>query len=424
MMFTEDDTAENDAEDRVMASDPSGLFRSDALINRLTSHQQLKIKVPGERCSKPIALEQHKELAMKTEGKSKGTWFHRFAIRLFTVILGILVFWILGFLLEDIRSIQGPDYAAIQKKHVDKDLVSKRDDLEKQMADLTRQIENQTERQRVVGDSSRNLQQTINQLLELQKLGIQKSISFSDTEQANFTSSLNLFLDNQKKYQELSQTISDMLERKQELVWERDQTGQEIERQCQPARDEFDTLVRSHRQTLAFLQLAILLPILVLAAAVIIKKRSSIYFPLFLAFGAATLIKVAIVVHEYFPSRHFKYILIGGLLIVVARLLIHFIRAIAFPKVQGLVKQYREAYERFLCPVCEYPIRIGPRRFLFWTRRTVNRLVVPTDGRQQEGAYTCPSCGSSLFEECSACHKIRHAMLPHCAHCGDEKEMK
>ena len=361
---------------------------------------------------------------MKTEVKSKGTWLHRFAIRLFTIALAVLVFWVLGFLVDDIQSIKGPEYSAIEKKHVDKDLVFKSGTLGKQIAELTRQIENQTEKQRVVGDSSRNLQQTINQLLELQKLGLQKSVAFSDTEQANFTASLNLFLDNQKKYQQLSQTVSDMLERKQGLVRDREQAEQEIESQRRPAREEFDALSERHRLKLAFLQLGILLPILILAAGVIIKKRSSIYFPMFLAFGAATLIKVALVVHEYFPSKYFKYILIGVLLLVVARLLIHFIRMIAFPKMQWLVNQYREAYERFLCPVCEYPIRIGPRRFLFWTRRTVNKAVIPSDQGDQEEKYTCPCCGSCLFEECPTCHKIRHAMLPSCSHCGSEKEIR
>ena len=361
---------------------------------------------------------------MKTEVKSKGTWMHRFAIQLFTVVLAVLVFWVLGFLVEDIQSIQGPAYASIEKQYVDKTLVDHQADLEKQIADLTRQIENQTEKQRVVGDSSRNLQQTISQLIELQKLGMQKSIAFSDTEQANFTTSLNIFLGNQKKYQELSQAVSDMLEKKQGLFREKSQTEQEIEKQRQPARAEFSRLSERHRLKLAFFQLAILLPILVLAAVVVIKKRTSIYFPLFLAFGAATLLKVALVVHEYFPSEYFKYILIGGLMLVVARLLIHFIRAIAFPKTLWLVKQYREAYERFLCPVCEYPIRIGPRRFLFWTRRTVNKIVVPGDCSAQEEAYTCPSCGSELFAECTACHKIRHVMLPHCSHCGAEVEIK
>ncbi|MDP6847247.1 MAG: hypothetical protein QGI24_00540 [Kiritimatiellia bacterium] len=361
---------------------------------------------------------------MKDSTKSKGTWIHRFAIRLFTLVLTVLVFWVLGFFVDDIRSIRGPDYDGIEKKHVDEDLVAKRISLEKQIDDLTRQIANQTEKQRVVGDSSRNLQQTINQLLELQKLGIQKSIAFSETEQANFTSSLNLFLDNQRKYQEISQTVSDMLERKQGLVQEKDQAEREIEVQRKPAREEYSTLSQKHRLKLALFQLAILLPILVVAATIVIKKRASIYFPLFLAFGAASLIKVALVVHEYFPSKYFKYVLIGGLLLAVARLLIYFIRTIAFPKTQWLVKQYREAYERFLCPVCEYPIRIGPRRFLFWTRRTVNKMVVPTDRGEQEEKYTCPSCGTGLFEECSSCHNIRHVMLPHCSHCGAETEIQ
>ena len=361
---------------------------------------------------------------MKNSTKSKGPWIHRFAIRLFTLVLTVLVFWVLGFFVDDIRSIRGPDYTTIEKKHVDKGLVAQRSALEKQIAGLTRQIENQTERQRVVGDSSRNLQQTISQLLELQKLGMQKSIAFSETEQANFTSSLNLFLENQRKYQELSQTVSDMLERKQGLVQEKDRAEQEIERQRQPARQEYNTLSEKHRLKLALFQLAILLPILVLAATIVIKKRASIYFPLFLAFGVATLIKVALVVHEYFPSKYFKYIFIGGLLLVVARLLVYFIRTIAFPKTQWLVKQYREAYERFLCPVCEYPIRIGPRRFLFWTRRTVNKMVVPSDRGEQEETYTCPSCGNGLFEECLSCHKIRHVMLPHCSHCGAETDIQ
>lgn len=356
---------------------------------------------------------------MKT--RSRGTWVHRLAIRIFTLILAILIFWILGFFVEDIQSIQGPDYRSIETKHLDGKWVAKQAALEKQIVELARQIENQTEKQRVVGDSSRNLQQTLNQLLELQKIGLQNSVAFSDTEQANFSGSLNLFLDNQRKYQELSQTVSDRLDQKQSLVREKEQADQEIEKQRQPAMDEFNRLSKKHRLKLAFLQLAILLPILLIAARIILRRHSSIYFPLFLAFGAATLLKVAQVVHEYFPSKYFKYVLIGGLLLAVARLLISFIRTIAFPKTQWLVKQYREGYERFFCPVCEYPIRTGPRRFLFWTRRTAHKPGIAVGPGDQEEVYTCPSCGSSIFEECSSCHRIRHALLPHCSHCGAEK---
>ena len=356
------------------------------------------------------------------KAKPKGTWIQRCAIQIFTVALAVLIFWVLGFFVKDIRTIRGPDYETIEQKYLSQSLVEQRTALEKQIAEISRQIENQTEKQKVVGDSSRNLQQTINQLLELQKLGLQKSVAFSETEQANFTSSLNLFLDNQKKYQELNQTIADMLEKKQNLTQEKKQVEQDIEKQRKPARDEYNTLNEKHRLMLAFLQLAVLLPILLVAVVLTLKKRSSIYFPMALAFGVATLIKVALVVHEYFPSKYFKYILIIGLLIAVARLLVYFIRSVAFPKTEWLTKQYREAYERFLCPVCEYPIRMGPRRFLFWTRRTVNKIVVPNSAQgEHEEAYVCPSCGSALFEECAVCHKTRHTMLPNCSHCGAGK---
>lgn len=360
---------------------------------------------------------------MKNEIQTKGTWIARLAIRSFTIILGILIYWFLGFLVEDIESIPGPDYAIIEKQHLNATSVTKEEDLSKQINELSHQIDNQTEKQKVIGDSNRNLQETMAQLIELKKLAIEKGVTTSDTEQTNFTKSLNLFFENQKKYQDSSQTVSEMLERKQQLVREKEQIEQELEKQRRPAREEYEKLIDEHLLKLAFFQLAILLPILLIAALVLIKKRGSIYFPLFLAFGVATLLKVTFVINDYFPSRYFKYLFIISLLIIVGALLIHFIRAIAFPKIQSLMKQYREGYERFLCPACEYPIRTGPRRYLFWSRRTVNKIVVPA-GAQQEGeeCYTCPCCGSALFELCSSCQKIRHAMLPHCSHCGAENK--
>lgn len=357
---------------------------------------------------------------MNERTKVKGAWVHRLAIHLLTLALAVLVFWVLGFVVNDIRSLPGPDFDAIKVQYVDQDLVSRREALEEQIQNLTRRIRNLKEKQQILGDSSRNLQQTINQLIQLRKLGIQKHMRFSETQQANFTNALNLFLENQKKYQRLSQTISDLLAEKQRLVRQKRQTKQAIAQQREPAREKYSALRREHRLTLALWQLAILLPILVIAGIVIISKRGSIYFPLYLAVGAATLVKVTLVIHAYFPTRYFKYILIGVLLVVVARVLIHFIRTVAFPKSRWLAKQYREAYERFLCPVCEYPIRTGPRRYLFWTRRTVNKIIVPGEHSNQDEVYTCPACGQELFEECASCHKIRHTLLPNCLHCGAE----
>ncbi len=359
----------------------------------------------------------------KTPAQPKGPWFNRFAIRAFTVVLGVLIFWLLGFFVDDIASMEGPKYEDLEAKHLDKGLLERKASQEAQLADLTRKIENQTEQQRLLGTSTQNLQQTIGQLLDLQKQGLEKNVAVSDKEQANVTSSLNLFLENQKRYQETNQTLSETLRQKQGIEDEKQKLEQQLDDQRKPAREEFETLSASHRWKVACLQLAVLLPLLAIGAVLAIKKRGNLYYPLYLAFGGAVLLKVGVVVHEFFPSRYFHYVLIGALIVAVARMLIHFIRATAFPKVQALLKQAREAYERFLCPVCEYPIRTGPRRFLFWTRRTVNKLVVPNPVREEEETYICPACGTALFEECAACHKIRHTLLPHCAHCGVETEL-
>jgi len=361
---------------------------------------------------------------MNTAPKTKGRWIHRLGIHLLTFALGVLVFWLLGFLVEDIESLPGPDYAAIERELVDPKLIEQREQLEKQIAQLDRQLTQSRERQQLLSDSTRNLQQTINQLLELQRLSVQKGAAFNEADQANLGKCLQLFQDNQQKYQELSQSSADLLERKQSLENQRKQTDDELARQRMPARAEFERQWESHRLRLAAYQLGLLTPLLAAAGVLLVRQRGSIYFPVYLAVGAAALVKVGLVVHEYFPSRYFKYILIVGLLLVVGRILISLIRLIAHPKASWLLRQYREAYERFLCPACEYPIRTGPRRYLFWTRRTVNKVVASGGAPEPEECYTCPACGTRVFEPCSACGKVRHSLMPNCMHCGASKAIE
>ncbi|MCC7421782.1 MAG: hypothetical protein IT428_15995 [Planctomycetaceae bacterium] len=111
-------------------------------------------------------------------------------------------------------------------------------------------------------------------------------------------------------------------------------------------------------------------------------------------------------------------------LAAVVKALATLLKAIAHPRREWLLKQYREAYESFLCPVCEYPIRRGPMKFLSWTRRSLRRLpILRTDGDTKDEPYTCPMCSTPLFEECTACHDTRHSLLPACVHCGSSKEI-
>ena len=353
---------------------------------------------------------------------AKGPWIHRFLISFFTVIFAILVFWVLGFLVEDIESIQGPRYPEIESRYVDKALVDRNTELRTDIEKIDRDIANKHEEMRVLSDSSRNLQHTINQLLELQKLATQKTIPLSKGEQANLSESLSHFLQNQKQYQTLNNALSLLTERKQYLVSEKETIKKQMEDQRRPAREKYNYLRESHNLRLAVYQLLILLPLLAVGVFMALKKRGSLYFPIYLGFGAATLVKVTLVIHRYFPSRYVKYILIGGMLIVVVKLLVHFIKSVSFPKTELLLKQYREGYERFFCPVCGFPIRRGPRKYLFWTRRSVGKTALPRE-ITEDAPYTCPSCGTVLFEECSECHNIRHSLLPYCNNCNAEKEI-
>jgi len=364
---------------------------------------------------------------MSLRTKPKGPWVHRFSIHLLTVLLAILVFWVLGFFDTDIRSIKGPQYDQIKEKYVNQQLLVEQQKLTSEIGKVERDIGNTTEEMRIVSDSTQNLQKTIRQLIELQKLTIQKLASIPETGQPNLSRSLARFLENQKRYQAYHERLSELSDQKRTLEAERLKIGQQIEQQRQPAELEYKRLSERHRIRIACLQLLVLVPLFAIGAFLVIKKRDSIYLPLFLGYGVATLLKMVLVIHEYFPSRYFKYVIAAALLIVVVKLLVHVIRVVAFPKARWLTKQYREAYERFLCPVCEYPIRTGSRKFLFWTRRTVNNVVLPTRQSSEECSderYACPACGTSLFEECPECHKVRHSLLPYCQHCNAEKEMK
>jgi predicted RNA-binding Zn-ribbon protein involved in translation (DUF1610 family) len=355
------------------------------------------------------------------ENAKRGTWVTRQLIRLFTVVLAVLFFWLLDFVVEDIETIPGPAFTEIEQKYLDPKLIEQSQELQKKIGDLERNIAAQSDQQRIVRDSSENLQRTIQQLTELKKISVQKSVPFSDADEKRLTANLNEFFESQRNYQKINQAVANLTAEKVRLTGERGRTEAEIARQRAPANAEYARQIEAHRLRLAFYQLAILVPLLLITAYPLARRRGSLYYPLVLAVGGATLLKVALVVHEYFPTRYFKYILIVVLMLVVARMLVYLIRTVAFPKAAWLKRQYREAYERFLCPVCEYPIRTGPRKFLYWTRRTVHKVLPHGDSSCGEEAYTCPACGTAVFEACESCRKVRHSLLDHCEHCGAEK---
>lgn len=360
---------------------------------------------------------------MKKIENSNGTWLYRFLIKSFIIIFGILVFWILGFFLEDIEAIKGPAYSQIEKSYLEPDLITNKQKLQNQIEDLSRkQIKNQNEIT-IVKNSSGNLQSTINQLMSLKRLALENSKIVTKSQEEQLGRSVETFLKNQETYQRLNIELAQIIENKQILELEKQEIEKKLKDQRKEAQKDYSKLLKNHNLKLAFLQILILFPFLIGGIYLILKKKSSNYYLVFIGYGAAVFFKIFLVIHKYFPSRYFKYILILGLLFTVVKILIYLINIIKNPKKKWLLKQYREGYEKFLCPVCQYPIRRGPRKFLYWSRRTIGKVSLPDNHiAEKDKPYSCPSCGTTLFEECSACHGIKHALLPTCCHCGNQNE--
>lgn len=354
--------------------------------------------------------------------KPRGPWFHRFLIWLFAIAVSALSFWLLGYIIRDIDAIEGPDYQAIESTMLDTALVDRDDALSDEIEDTQRSIANLNERRLLLQNTISTSQQTMHQLLDLQRLSIEKGAELSAEQESALTENLDLFLANQRQVQELNAQLSELNLKIQGLQAKADDVKAQIDLAKQPIRETFNVFLREHRWWLGVYKLAVLLPLLLISTLLFMRKSAGNYAPLVYATGVALAARVLFVMHEHFPAIYFKYILIVVSLVIAIVVLVRLLRAVANPRGDWLLKQYREAYTNFMCPICEFPIRRGPLRYVSWTPRSLRKLLVrsslgePTTS--EDKPYTCPSCCTELFKACNRCEGTRYALLPACDKCG------
>jgi hypothetical protein len=305
---------------------------------------------------------------------------------------------------------------------LDAELLSTREELIEQVAATERSIATEQSRQRLLRESTSSSQKTLNQLLDIQRLSLEQDAELPPEQQQAFVDSQQLFLDNQQKDQQLTETIVQLNERLNDLRDQQRVNEADLETQREPLREEYDRQLRAHRLRMATWKLSLLVPLLLITTVLLFVLRNAVYVPLIYALGAATLVKTFVVMNRYFPARYFKYVLVASSIAAVTSVLVYLLRNRAHPSRDALLKQYREAYETYFCPVCRYPIRRGPLRFAFWSRRSIRRIAVPTD-TSNDPPYTCPACGTTLFEKCTDCGATRHTLLPACVGCGATRKI-
>ena len=360
-------------------------------------------------------------MTMEQITEKKGPRGYRFLVMTLNVVLGLLIYWLLGFVMDDISDQPGPNLQEIQKKYQDPILVKEETTINKQLQKRSSTISEQQQQQKILETSINSYRDTMNQLLDLQKASIQKGVTFSPESQKNLQDVTALYLDYQKQFQDLNSSITkDNLEvqRLQNRVQEIDS---KLALQNEQAYKEYNSLWVKHNWAMAGLQLLVLIPLLLITAYLFRTYRESPYKPIIISVGIAVFAKIAMVMHDYFPSYLFKYLLILALIYCTARILIAKLRLIASPNRPWLEKQYSEAYQKNHCPICQFPIKPSISKFFI----TDNKKTVSTPNYHYLDAvkeYTCPCCGKLLFGACSKCSHLKYSLLTYCDSCGTKEE--
>ncbi|MEN8127483.1 MAG: hypothetical protein ABFR90_06715 [Planctomycetota bacterium] len=357
---------------------------------------------------------------METKRKAKGSWGVRFFIVVLGITLAFLFYWLLSFIEGDIGKIERPDKHVVRRQYISEELDDQKEALQKDIQRLSRKIKTLDEQLHNLKKSTSNYQNTINQLLPIQKQSIEQGIEFPLESRQALSSAQAAFLENQKRDQDLNKQISELTLARQEKQADMNDLNETIEPFEEEFREEWDRQQTAHNWKVAAIKLAVLIPIFIAASIIFMKYRTSAYWPLVWAVFAASFFKVAFVAHKYFPKPYFKYIAVLVIIVIVLRFLIYLIKMIVAPQKDLLIKQYQQFYDKHRCPICTKPIKAGPLRYAGWKKKTT---VVAPQGTQidEQQAYTCPSCGTNLYDKCGSCGKIRHTLLPYCEHCGVEK---
>ncbi len=355
--------------------------------------------------------------------KARGTLWMRSGIGLLAALFGVLVFWSVGFLLDDVEVYRRPNWADYSKTRIDSALRANLEALERRMAELEHRHTLLDQQRGFIRDSSGSLQVTVDNLFKLKDRNQQL---VSPEQFAQVLASLDKIIAIQEEFKTTAERYVQITDDKFELGKSIAEQKRRIRDQEDAVRREFDGALRRHQIRSTLVRLAILLPLVVVATIVLVRRRGSVYRLIFASTAVALYVKTVLVIHERFPTRYFKYVVTICLLMLVAWAFVWLIRRLVKPKLDLLLKQYRQAYEHYLCPVCDYPIRRGPRKHLYWTRRSVHKMaLVPNAGvpAEAEQPYVCPMCGTSLFEKCPSCGAIRHSLLPSCEICGATKAL-
>ncbi|HIA28339.1 MAG TPA: hypothetical protein EYN79_09580 [Planctomycetes bacterium] len=355
----------------------------------------------------------------KRNRAGKGTFAQRVGTFFLCALLTLFFIWLLDFLRDDVGNIEGPDrdtfYAELDQ--APEELLK---DLRRQQAEVTRQVQRKQGSQGDYKASMENARQVMQGMVDLKRLSIEQGVVFPPSDQEALAAATARFIAAQKQFETANGEITALNFQSYDLEDQIREQVVVVTDHRRPADELFEDAEETHELKTGFYKLAIQLPLFLLAAWLVSSRKQSPYRPIYLAALVATFWEVSVIAWEHFDREYFKYIAIITAIVITLGFLRYILANASKPPMELLLRRYRASYERCRCPICDFSLRRGSLREAVWTRKgpLTTAAAAPTDA--EERPYTCPSCGTILFDSCNECQKIRHSLLPSCENCGAE----
>lgn len=350
---------------------------------------------------------------------TRGSRFGAFTL---ATILTFLWIWLLGFLLDDVGRVRPVSYQELFEAGMPAELLEEVAETDLEVRTLERKISRQEQIQRDLQRDMETSGEVMRQMMDLQRLALEKGNAPSEAERDALATAQETFLSSQAQYREANEEIQSanatlfaLQGRRSALVSRKDAAEA-------PIRKAYQAKVRTRALIEACVRLGILIPLFLVAAATVRKRWRHPWRPIYLSVLVATFWTLGYEMFEQFPAEYFKYIAIVTAIAITLAFLSWIIRKATSPSPSLVLARNRAAYMESVCPVCAFKLSRTPIQAAPSTKRRGRVPHEPVGPLAPEGRvdFSCPSCGTGLFEACGECSGPRHSLLPFCEGCGAE----
>lgn len=350
---------------------------------------------------------------------TRGSRFGAFTL---ATILTFLWIWLLGFLLDDVGRVRPVNYQEFFEAGMPAELLEEVAETDLEVRTLERKINRQEQIQRDLQRDMETSGEVMRQMMDLQRLALEKGNAPSEAERDALATAQETFLTSQGQYREANVEIQSANATLFALQGRRSALGSRRQAAEAPIRKAYQAKVRTRALIEACVRLGILIPLFLVAAATVRKRWRHPWRPIYLSFLVATFWTLGYEMFEQFPAEYFKYIAIVTAIAITLAFLSWIIRKATSPSPSLVLARNRAAYMESVCPVCAFKLSQTPIQAAPFTKRRGRVPHEPVGPLAPEGRvdFSCPSCGTGLFEACGECSGPRHSLLPFCEGCGAE----